>query len=210
MGWIVFAVLAALVVVALWRFGRLPKGGLELVGAAMFIAVAGYAWQGSPGLSGKPTPPADMAKMPDSDFAQEREKLLSRFGADADVLGTADAFHRQGLNLYAIGIIKGALEKRPNSAELWVGLGNAFFIHGGNQMSPAAQLAFQRAQAIAPEHPGPRFFLGLSYAQAGQLDQAETVWRQLLDSAPPGAPWRNDIEERLVELERFKAGMVAR
>jgi len=207
MGWLIFLGLALIVAGLLWRFGRLPKGGIELVAAALFLAIAGYAWQGSPGLPGKPTPPPEDSKVPDSSFAQEREKLLARFGADADVLGTADAFHRQGLNLYAIGIIKGGLEKRPNSADLWVGLGNALVIHGGGLMSPAAQLAFQRAETLAPDHPGPPFFMGLAYAQAGQLDRAEATWRALLDRSPANASYRPELEERLIEIEQLKRQM---
>jgi len=206
MGWLIFFILALIVGAALWRFGRLPKGGLELLGAALFLAVAGYAWQGRPGLAGKPTPASQDAKVPDSEFALERDKLMGRFGGDADVLATADAFHRQGLNLYAIGIIKGALEKRPNSADLWVGLGNAMVIHAKGTMSPAAQLAFERAAKISPEHPGPPFFMGLAYAQAGQLDRAQAVWRDLLDRSPADAPWRPELEQRLAEIAQMQAG----
>jgi cytochrome c-type biogenesis protein CcmH len=204
MGWLIFLGLAVVVGGVLWRWGRLPKGGLELLGAALFMAVAGYAWQGSPALPGKPTPPPQDAKVPDSEFAIERDKLMSKFGNDADVLGTADAFHRQGLNLYAIGIIKGGLEKRPKSADLWVGLGNAMVVHSQGMMSPAAQLAFERAAKIAPDHPGPPFFMGLAYAQAGQFDRAETIWRDLLARAPADAPWRADVEQRLGEIAQMK------
>jgi tetratricopeptide (TPR) repeat protein len=205
MGWLIFIVLALATGGVLWRFGRLPKGTLELVGAALFLAVAGYAWQGSPGMPGKPTPPPADAHVPDSEFALERTKLLGQFGRDADLLGAADAFHRQGLNLYAIGLIKGGLERNPKSADLWVGLGNAMVIHGSGMMSPAAQLAFERAAAIAPDHPGPPFFMGLAYAQAGQLDRAEQIWRGLLDRSPKDAPWRADVEQRLAEIEQMKA-----
>jgi len=204
MGWLTFLGLALVTGGVLWRFGRMPKGGLELVAAALFLAVAGYAWQGSPGLPGKPTPPPEDAHVPDSEFALERTKLMARFGGDADLLGAADAFHRQGLNLYAIGLIKGGLERRPKSADLWVGLGNALVIHGSGLMSPAAQLAFERAAALAPDHPGPPFFMGLAYAQAGQLDRAEQVWRGLLDRSPQNAPWRADVEQRLAEIEQMK------
>lgn len=207
MGWLIFLGLAAIVAVALWRFGRLPKGGIELVGATVFLAIAGYAWQGSPGLPGKPTPAPEMSRQPDSESAVERQKMFSKIGSDADVLRSADGLQSQGLTQYAIAVIKMGLEKRPNSADLWVGLGNELVIHGGGLMSPAAQLAFQRAEAIAPDHPGPPFFMGLAYAQAGQLDRAESVWRALLDRSPANASWRPELEQRLVEIEAMKQQM---
>ena len=207
MGWLIFLVLALIVAGLLWRFGRLPRGGHELVGAALFLGVDCYAWQGNPNLAGKPTPPAETAKLPDSAFAHQKDKMQAQVGTDADVLTSAEGLQAQGLNLYAIAIIKNGLEKRPNSADLWVGLGNAMVIHGGGMMSPAAQLAFQRAEAIAPNHPGPPFFIGLAYAQAGQFDRAESVWRQLLDRSPPDAPYRPELEQRLNEIERMKQGM---
>ena len=203
-GWLIFVAMALVVAGILWRFGRLPKGGVELVGATLFLAVAGYAWQGSPGLSGKPTPaPAD-AKMPDSAMITERQKMFSKIGNDSDVLRAADGLQGQGLTLYAIAIIKTGLEKRPNSADLWVGLGNELVMHGGGMMSPAAELAFQRAAKISPDHPGPPFFMGLAYAQAGQFDRAESIWRALLDRSPANAPWRPEIEQRMIEIERMK------
>ncbi len=200
MGWIVLILLAALAGSVLWRFGNLPKGALELVGAALLLGVAGYAWQGSPGLAGSPTPPKAESKQPDSEFAKSREGMMSMMGGDAQVLDSADAFHRNGLDAYSIAVLRGALEKRPRSADLWVGLGNALVIYAGGLMSPAAQLAFERAAQIAPEHPGPPFFLGLAYAQAGQLDRAEATWQALLEKAPADAAWRADVSERLVQL----------
>lgn len=204
MGWLIFLFMALIVAGLLWRFGRLPKGGIELVAAVLFLAVAGYAWQGSPGLSGKPTPPPAEVRTPDNEAAVERQKMFSKIGSDADVLRSADGLQSQGLTLYAIAIIKNGLEKRPQSADLWVGLGNELVIHSGGMMSPAAQLAFQRAEAIAPDHPGPPFFMGLAYAQAGQLDRAETVWRALLDRSPANASFRPELEQRLLEIERMK------
>lgn len=206
-GWLVFLGLALLVGGALFRWGRLPKGGMELVGAALFVGVAGYAWQGSPALPGKPTPPAENAQVPDNGFMQEREKMgMSSVGGDAQVLASADSFHQRGLDLYSIGIIKGELSRRPNSPDLWVGLGNALVIHGKGMMNPAAQLAFERAGKLAPDHPGPPFFLGLAYAQAGQLDRAAKVWVDLLARSPADAPWRPELEQRLYEIAKMQGG----
>lgn len=200
MGWIILFAMALVAGGLLWRFGRLPKGAPELVGTALLLGIAGYAWQGSPGLPGSPTPPKAESKQPDSEFAKSRDGMMSMMGGPAQVLDTADAFHRQGLDAYAIAVLRGALEKNPRSADLWVGLGNALVIYGGGLMSPAARLAFDRAAVLAPDHPGPHFFLGLAYAQAGQLDRAEATWQALLDRAPAEAPWRADVAARLLQL----------
>lgn len=206
MGWLILAVLVAVAGASLWRFGRISAPTLELLGAALLLGVAGYAWQGRPGLAGRPTPPPADSRRPDSVFALERGKMMERFGGDAQILDAADAMHRQGWNRYAIALIKGGLEKRPRSADLWVGLGNALVIHGGGMMSPSAQLAFDRAVKLNPEHPGPPFFMGLAYAQSGQLDRAEEIWRGLLARTAPGAPWRKDIEDRLAEVQARREG----
>lgn len=200
MGWIALLVLAGLVLIGLWRFGRLPANGLEYVGAALLLGVAGYAWQGTPDLAGSPTPPPAPTANGDSVFAQLRGRMSEKLGRDGQVLDTADAFHRNGLDAYAVGIIKGALEKRPKSADLWVGLGNAIVLHNRGVMSPAAQLAFQRAAQIDPKHPGPPFFMGLALAQAGQTAQAAEIWRGMLAQAPSDAPWRSDVETRLAQI----------
>ncbi|MGH6782415.1 MAG: tetratricopeptide repeat protein, partial [Sphingomonadaceae bacterium] len=194
MGWAIIVVMALAVGAALWKFGRLPRGTLELLGAALFLGLAGYAWQGSPTLAGSPTPPKTGAKQPDTATAEERAKMFPEVGGDAMVLQAAQNLHDQGLDAYAIATLKAGLNKNPRSADLWVGLGNALVVYADGMMSPAAKLAFDRAGQIQPDHPGPPFFLGLAFAQAGQIDQAEAVWRGLLDRSPADAPWRADVE----------------
>jgi cytochrome c-type biogenesis protein CcmH/NrfG len=71
-------------------------------------------------------------------------------------------------------------------------------------MTPAAQLAFQRAAEIAPDHPAPKFFYGLALAQGGRFEEAERIWRDLLATAPPGA-WRTAIERQLQALQQARA-----
>jgi cytochrome c-type biogenesis protein CcmH len=96
--------------------------------------------------------------------------------------------------------VRAGLLKSPNNPDLWVGLGNALLVHGGGQISPAAQFAFEKAATLSPNHPGPPFFLGLGLAQAGKMDEAGQIWRGLLARAPEGAPWKADIETRLAEI----------
>src|SRR5947209_8447189 len=59
MGWLFILVMALALLIALWRLGNLDKGGLQFVGSALLLALAGYAWQGHPGLAGSPHRPAE-------------------------------------------------------------------------------------------------------------------------------------------------------
>ena len=205
MGWLIVIVLALAAGVALWRFGRLDRAGLQFVGAALLLALAGYAWQGKPGLPGAPHRPPEHRGLPESEFAKVRQDLLGRFDTADRWLTIAEAYSREGDTEGAAQIIEAGLRAHPNDPDLWVGLGNALVIHGGGLMSAAAELAFRRAATIAPNHPGPKFFYGLALAQGGHLDQAEKVWRDLLATAPPGAMWRGAIEERLRMIEQVRA-----
>jgi cytochrome c-type biogenesis protein CcmH/NrfG len=205
MGWMVMLLLAAAVFVAVWRFGRLDRAGLQILGAALLLAVAGYAWQGSPGLPGSPKRAVEHKAVPESAFASMRGAMLGRFDSADRWLTMAEAYSRDGDTRGAADIIRAGLKAHPDNATLWVGYGNALVMHAGGLMTPAAQLAFDRAAKLAPDHPGPKFFYGLSLAQSGRLADAEKVWRDLLATAPPDAQWRAQVEQQLQLLEQARA-----
>jgi len=204
MGWLLIVLLALVVFVALWRFARFDAASLQFLGAGLLVAMAGYAWQGSPGLAGKPVPPPVRQDLPSSDFAEARGDLLGRFDTAARWLTIADSYHRAGDTQNAVGVINAGIRAHPDDADLWVGLGNALIQHSDGLMTPASQLAFQRAAKLAPDHPGPKFFYGLALAQAGNLDGAASIWRALLASGPADAAWRPAVEERLAAVEQAR------
>lgn len=205
MGWVLFFLLAILLFVALWRFGRFDKATLQFLAAGLFIAMAGYAWQGRPDLPGKPVPPPLRQDLPETVFAATRSDMMGQFNTSARWLTIADHFQRIGDTKTAADVIGAGLRQHPRDANLWVGLGNALVLHGDGMMNPAAELAFQRAAAIAPDHPAPKFFYGLALAQGGRIDEAEAIWRKLLETAPADAGWRPMVEERVALIERLKA-----
>lgn len=205
MGWVFLVGLAALIAAGLWRFGRLPRSSLEYLGAALLLGIAGYAWQGSPNLPGSPTPPKRSDTLPGKDFPRTPEGMVAQVGGDADVMAAAQNLHDRGMDAYAIAIIRAGLNRHPKSADLWVGLGNALVVYADGMISPAARLAFERAATLDPDHPGPPYFLGLAYAQAGQMQQAQQTWEALLARAPAGASWRPEVEQRLAELRAMQA-----
>ena len=212
MGWLLIIILAALVFVLLWRFADFRGPPLQLLASALLIALAGYAWQGQPGLAGKPVPPPVRQKLPDSAFAGTRTEMLGQFDTASRWLTIADSYHRSGDTQNAAAIIRAGLRAHPEDADLWVGLGNALVIHAGGMMTPAAKLAFERAARLAPDHPGPKFFYGLALVQGGKLDEAERIWRSLLASAPADVSWRGMVEERLAMLVQAKSapGVISR
>ena len=54
MAWLLVFALGAATYAGLWMSGRLSRTALELLGAALMLAVVGYAWQGSPNQPGAP------------------------------------------------------------------------------------------------------------------------------------------------------------
>ena len=204
-GWLILLALAVAAFAAIWRLGRLDAAGLQLLAAALLLAFAGYAWQGRPGLAGSPKRPAGAREVPDSAFAQMRQGMLGRFDTADRWLTIAEGFQRRGDTRGGAGLIRSALRAHPDNATLWLGYADALVVHADGMITPAAQLAFERAARLAPRHPAPRLFFGLALAQSGRLDEAERVWRELLASAPTDAGWRPALEAQLVQLEQARA-----
>ncbi|MBC7767695.1 MAG: hypothetical protein H7124_02805, partial [Phycisphaerales bacterium] len=92
------------------------------------------------------------------------------------------------------------VREHPRDAMLWTGLGNALADHSG-MLTPASELAFRRAMALAPGYPGPRFFLGLALARSGHPEDAIALWRSILAEAPANASWRPFVEDSIRAIQ---------
>lgn len=196
-GWIFLAMLAAVTVVAVRYFARLPKGGFELVLAAVLTGIAGYAWQGNPDQDGAPVQSEEKGVTLDTKVIATRRMMTNTYGDAAKVADFADLLDRWGKTREAVIAVQTGLRKEPKNPELWTSLGNALVVHGGGILSPAAELAYARAQALAPDHPAPAYFRGLALAQSGRIEEAAQSWGGLLIRSPKDAPWREDVEARL-------------
>jgi cytochrome c-type biogenesis protein CcmH len=201
MTWVFILLIAGLVFLALVRFLKLPRSGWELVGAALLVGIAGYALQGSPGQPGAPKAPVETNATADEALVAQRQAMGTQFGGGQQWLIIADGLARRGQYGSAAQVLRTAVRKSPRDPDLWVALGNALVGHGDGFISPAAQFAFQRAATLAPQHPGPPFFMGLALAQSGRLVEARAVWAELAARAPAGAPWKADLEQRLTRLD---------
>ncbi|VAV89558.1 tetratricopeptide TPR_4 [hydrothermal vent metagenome] len=204
MGWFLLAAFVLLILGGLLWLGKLPRLTYELTVAALLLGVAGYAWQGKPGMAGVSVQPIEQANSFDSSNIKSRDEMVERFGSAREWLIFSDSLNRSGKHGAAANYLRNGVKEHPDDPDLWVGLGNALVVHADGIITPAAQFAFQRAADISPEHPGPPFFLGLAFAQSGKTDRARAIWTELLERSSEDAPWRADLESRLKAMEQMQ------
>src|SRR5262249_19640838 len=63
-----------------------------------------------------------------------------------------------------------------------------------------AKSAFERAVSLDAEYVQARYFLGLAAEQDGNRVQAATIWRAMVDGAPPDAPWLDFVRRALARV----------
>ncbi len=202
MAWILAGGLAAVILIALIAIGRIPRAAWEICAAALLLGLAGYAWQGSPGLPGAPRQAAENAGGGfDEELAEKRRGLAERYGKAGQWLMLSDGLGRQGKTKEAANVLLSGLRETPDDPNLWLGFGNALVAHAGGVLSPGADFAYRRAMAIDPQGPAPRYFYGLALARAGQLKEARALWAPLAASAPEGSMVRKELEQNIARID---------
>ncbi len=202
-GWAAFVGLAGLAAIALWRL-RFPAALKTFVLAAMMLGAAGYAWQGRPGWSGMPARPTDRGFAISEETLGLRNAMFGRFGASATYLIPSDAMMRIGAADAAAGWLRAGINRDPGNIALWTQLGTVIATRD-RAVSPAADLAFRRAIALAPGEPAPWFFLGLAEIRGGRFVEARTAWARSLALTPADFGYRPEIAARLALLDRLLA-----
>jgi cytochrome c-type biogenesis protein CcmH len=80
------------------------------------------------------------------------------------------------------------------------GLGEALVLDAKGQVTPAAKSAFEHALAMDKTMPIPRYYIGLSARQAGDVAAASAIWQDIVRTAPPDIPWIEKIRLALVDM----------
>jgi cytochrome c-type biogenesis protein CcmH/NrfG len=205
MGWIVMIAFGLATFVALTYFGKLPRGIWEAAAAAIVLAAAGYAWQGSPGLAGSPAKQLTDKGSTAEALIQTRSEMDQTFSNARPYLILSDAYARDGDYQFAASYIRSGIRKHPQNADLWAGLGLQLMLAGEGQMSPPAKFAFDRAKKLAPRQPAPDYFEGLAALFEGRIDVAIGLWQGLLDTAPKEAKWKGRLESQVADLKKLQA-----
>jgi len=195
-GLLILGVIALGTLALLWLL-KVRGSLLTLAAAALAFGCAGYALQGRPGLVGSPdTVNARRAPVP---LTAARKAMMGQFTAADTWTTISEGYASRGKTQDAVGVMRSAIRARPTDYAMWVGLGNALADHG-RTLTPAARFAFARAAELAPDHPAPRFFLGLALARSGEPDRALLLWREILATAPADAGWRPFVEDGVLAL----------
>ena len=195
-GLVILVLLITLSIGGLWLL-RVRGPALTASAAALLIGGAGYAFQGSPGLPGAPAQNSEARDF--FPLTQARHAFFGEFSPEESWMRMSEALARDGESTDAVGILQNAVKRYPGSSQLWIGLGNALVDHARG-ITPAAELAYKKAEEVAPGYPAPPFFYGLALARSGDREGALKLWKQILATAPKDASWRPLVEQGVAAL----------
>jgi len=86
------------------------------------------------------------------------------------------------------------------TAEDYADLTDLMVLAAGGYVSPEAETAMRETLRRAPGNGTARYYSGLLAAQTGRPDIAFRVWRALLETSTPDAPWIPPIRAQIEEL----------
>lgn len=208
----VTAIAAGFVVWPILRRGEDSKARRSVLAVAAAILVLGvgggvYLMLGSPGLALR----ALTGPKP-SDLPGLLDELVGRVRQNPKDLTAWTLLGRGYLTVGdpgdAAGALRHAAELAPPDKQpaLLASYGEALVMANQGQVSKQAEAAFQTALKADPTLPSARYYMGLAYANRRETAKALKIWQALLDGAPPNAPYRSMLVDRIAAL---KAGAVA-
>jgi cytochrome c-type biogenesis protein CcmH/NrfG len=204
-GWLALGLLSLLSLSVLVYYVRSSKGLWQVAAAAVLLGMAGYALQGRPSLPPAPAQPLEAGAAGATQLVDIRADMDESFGSAKRWLVTADSFAKQGEYPLSASYLKSGLRIDPQNADVWSALGLQLMLASEGQMSPPAQVAFDKARTIRPKYPAPYYFDGLARLFAGDLDGAILLWEKTVSLATPNAKWKTRIESQLLAAKALRA-----
>ncbi|WP_300526814.1 c-type cytochrome biogenesis protein CcmI [Maricaulis sp.] len=183
---------------------RLRQAGIAFSALAAMGAVAIYMSTGNPQLIGQAPPQQAEIPEPVRELVTEVNALAERLMQNPDDpdgwTGLGQAYLALGRFGEAAIAFNNAINSRPDSAELFALLGQAYVFSENGALTPAAREAFSRAVELDPEHLIARVYLAEAVLQDGDLELGASLLRALRDEMQEGDPARQFIDARLAAL----------
>jgi cytochrome c-type biogenesis protein CcmH len=183
------------------------RGAIAVV-AIMLLPVGAtslYLALGSPTLPGTPLAEriaAQAQNPPIGSLIAEIETYLEsnpKDGRGWEVV--APVYLRLGRFGDAVKARNNALNLLGPDAERESYLGEALMAAANGTVTADAKQAFERALKLDPKNVAARYYFGLAAEQNGQREEAGKIWQDLINEAPPGAPWLDFMRNALARLE---------
>ena len=176
---------------------------IALVGLPL-VSVAFYLPLGSPGLGDFPL--AERSRAPDA--KQPLDNLVAQVEAHLEKNPTdgrgwnvlAPVLARLGRYDDAVRAYHNSITYNGDSADRRADLGEALTGAAGGVVTSEAKAEFERAIALDADEVKASYFLGLAAEQDGRSAEASSIWRAMLEKAPPDAPWRPLVQAALVRV----------
>ncbi|HXQ12080.1 MAG TPA: c-type cytochrome biogenesis protein CcmI [Caulobacteraceae bacterium] len=101
--------------------------------------------------------------------------------------------------------LKKAIALDPKRGELWELLGETIAMQAGDDLSPEAREAFERAIALNPELPAAHFDLGRAKIVGGDVKGGLAEWNALLALLPAASPARAALQQQIAAVQKTGA-----
>lgn len=185
----------------LWRRRITAAAALLLVPTG---AVALYLAVGSPQLPGEPL----QARLRAFHDGRSIETLIAQVEAHLarnpnDARGyevLAPVYLQLGRFSDAVKARRKVIALAGATADRQADLGEALTAEANGIVTADAKAAFARALTLDPENAKAEFFIGMAAMQDGDRNKAAAIWQAMLDKAPPGMPWADNVREALARL----------
>lgn len=207
---IILAVLGfTMTAIVVWPVARIEPRWLAPVILTVIIGVAGATYLSGaqpqqPGAAYQQIAQERIAANPsDLDVAARMERLRDMIRVDeTDSVAWAQLgrmLARSEREIEAINAFQQSLRVELNAQTL-SDLGQTFMNLNDGRVTDEARAAFEHARTLDPTMPEPDFFLGLSDFQAGEIDQAEARWLDLIERLDDFDTYKILIAEQVFQL----------
>ena len=200
MSWGIVIALALVTGLAGVLLFRVPRRQWAVLGTALVLGLAGYAWQGHPDMQGAPKAAVATKAVDGSAIVATRQSFADGEPSSKFMI-ISDGFARRGDFANAASVLRGAVRENPKDGNAWLAMANALVEQADGQLTPAALYAYRQSGDANPDNAGPAFFLGMAMIRSGRLIEGDQLWREALRKTPADAPWRADLEQRVTALE---------
>ena len=176
---------------------------IALVGLPL-VAIGLYGVLGSPGLPDFPL--AQRSRVPDGtqslgNLIAQVEQHLEKSPTDGRGWSViAPVYARLGRTDDAVRAFRNSITYNGESSERRADLGEALVAAANGVVTAEAKTEFERAVALNADEVKANYFLGLAAEQDGRAADAASIWRTMLEKAPPDAPWRTLVQTALVRV----------